>query len=123
MEIDSFKYGLEFVICVQQSNWFIVRWCVWKFGLVYTQYDAPLLLFHDLTIQVYPVVYGLHIILDVGTVNFKKSRHILSLPAALLQAALLKVALSSSSVMGVSRKSLHTSGNFLCTSLDRKSVV
>jgi len=37
-----------------------------------------------------------------------------SLPGGLLQAPLLTAALSSSSVMGVSRKPLHPNGKVLC---------
>jgi len=52
--------------------------------------------------------------------TLKNSRQMLSLPGALLQATMINAAFRSSSVLGVSRKSLHHSGKFLCTSFSTR---
>ena len=47
---------------------------------MYAQYEAVFMLFHDPTIQVHLVEYGLHDILDVRPVNFKKLRQMPPIP-------------------------------------------
>jgi len=83
---------------------------------MYTHYDAVLLLFHDPTIQEHLVEYGLHVTIDVASGSFKKIQADSISSRSFVTSSLLNPTYSSSSVMGVSRKSLHPSGKFLCIS-------
>ena len=65
--------GWNFILCVQQSNLSIFRWCGRNFVLRYAHYDAMFVLFYDPNIQEHPVEYSKIVSIDAPQLTLKNS--------------------------------------------------
>jgi hypothetical protein len=104
----------NFMVYVQHNNWSVIRWCV---GMSVLGMRTTITCFCSSMIPPSKYIWlnrARMSCLMLSQLTLKNYRHILSLAGALLQATLLTAAFSSSSVMRVSRMSLHPSRKVLC---------